>query len=405
MEGFMFKVVRYTAMMSGLLVLTACTGGGPKVDPMSYQISPADAERIEIPNVCRASYKIEMPRVAVVEFANNTTYGEMTATNTNIDTKGTRKSVSAGAVGVVAAPGAAGIGYVGANRTDVQVNTQIDTFQRQFSSKVGEYAQSAVENTISKMGGTQMFDRKKLDKILSEQKFQMTMADPATAVKLGKMAGVQYIITGSVDNIATKYIEKIDNNNNVGGGLGAALSIGTALANTQTGWNVNVEMTVQLLDVESGQIIISQKATGREVAGTARNFNPEMALTAAKKALGEAVDDIRPLFSEKFAQKGYIQQLRGNKKVALVNIGSEKGIQSGQKLEVFDFLEIVDPMTNASSCNMSVIPVDITVSDQVQPGQSWVLIDGKPEVTARLKVGSIIQRKKLEGQSVFKKMF
>ncbi|WP_243640950.1 CsgG/HfaB family protein [Seleniivibrio woodruffii] len=372
---------------------------------MSYQISPADAERIEIPNVCRASYKIEMPRVAVVEFANNTTYGEMTATNTNIDTKGTRKSVSAGAVGVVAAPGAAGIGYVGANRTDVQVNTQIDTFQRQFSSKVGEYAQSAVENTISKMGGTQMFDRKKLDKILSEQKFQMTMADPATAVKLGKMAGVQYIITGSVDNIATKYIEKIDNNNNVGGGLGAALSIGTALANTQTGWNVNVEMTVQLLDVESGQIIISQKATGREVAGTARNFNPEMALTAAKKALGEAVDDIRPLFSEKFAQKGYIQQLRGNKKVALVNIGSEKGIQSGQKLEVFDFLEIVDPMTNASSCNMSVIPVDITVSDQVQPGQSWVLIDGKPEVTARLKVGSIIQRKKLEGQSVFKKMF
>jgi hypothetical protein len=401
----MIRIIKPALLVTGLFALSACVGGGPKVDPMSYQITPADAERVDIPNVCKGSYKIETPRVAIVEFTNNTTYGEMTATNTNIDTKGTRKSVSAGAVGVVAAPGAAGIGYVGANKTDIKVNTQIDTFQRQISSKVGEYAQSAVENTINKIGGTQMFDRKKLDKIMSEQKFQMTMADPATAVKLGKMAGVQYIITGSVDNIATKFIDKVENTSNAGGGLGAALAIGTALANTQTGWNVNVEMTVQLLDVETGQILLSEKVTGREVAGTARNFNPEMAVTAAKKAMGEAVDDIRPAFSGKFAQKGYIQQLRGGKQVALVNIGSDKGITPGQKLEAFDFMEIVDPMTNASTCNMSVIPVELTVSEQIQPGQSWVLVEGKPEVTSRIKVGSIIQRKKLDGQSMFKKLF
>lgn len=401
----MNNFLKPTVFVAGLFVLSACAGSGPKVDPMSYQITPADAERVDIPNVCRPSYKIETPRVAIVEFTNNTTYGEMTATNTNIDTKGSRKSVSAGAAGIVGAPGAVGIGYVGANKTDFQSNTQIDSFQRQISSKVGEYAQSAVENTVNKIGGTQMYDRKKLDKIMSEQKFQMTIGDPATAVKLGKMAGVQYIITGSVDNIATKYIDKIENNNNTGGGLGAALTIGTALANTQSGWNVNVEMTVQLIDVETGQILLSEKVSGREVAGAARNFNPEMAVTAAKKAMGEAVDDIRPAFSGKFAQKGYIQQLRGGKSVALVNIGSDKGITPGQKLEAFDFMEIVDPMTNVSTCNMSIIPVELTVSDQVQPGQSWVLIEGKPDVTSRVKVGTIIQRKKLEGQSMFKKMF
>lgn len=401
----MNNFLKPTVIVAGLFVLSACAGSGPKVDPMSYQITPADAERIDIPNVCRASYKIEFPRVAVVAFENNTTFGDMTATNTNVNTKGTRKSVSAGAAGIVGGPGAVGVGYVGANRTDYQSNTQIDSFQRQISSKVGEYAQSAVENTISKVGGTQMYDRKKLDKIMSEQKFQMTVGDPATAVKLGKMAGVQYIITGSVDNISAKYIDKIDNNNNVGGGLGAALTIGTALANTQAGWNINVEMTVQLIDVETGQIIVSQKVNGREVAGGSSNFNPELAVTAAKKAMGEAVDDIKPVFSEKFAQKGYIQQLRGGKTVALINIGSDKGMQPGQKLEAFDFMEIVDPMTNVSSCTMTTIPVELTVSEQVQPGQSWVLIEGKPEVTSRVKVGTIIQRKKLEGQSMFKKMF
>lgn len=401
----MNRFFKPTVLVAGLIALSACTGGGPKVDPMAYQISPADAERIAIPNACRASYKIEFPRVAVVEFDNNTTFGDMTATNTSVNTKGTRKSVSAGAAGIVGGPGAVGVGYVGANRTDIKVNTQIDSFQRQISSKVGEYARSAVENTISKVGGTQMFDRKKLDKIMAEQKFQMTVGDPSTAVKLGKMAGVEYLITGSVDNIDAKYVEKIDNNNNVGGGLGAALTIGTALANTQAGWNINVEMTVQLIEVETGQILVSEKVTGREVAGGSSNFNPELAVTAAKKAMGEAVDDIKPVFSEKFAQKGYIQQLRGNKAVALINIGSEKGMQPGQKLEVFDFMEITDPMTNATTCTMSVIPAEITVSEQVQPGQSWVAIEGKPEVTARIKVGSIIQRKKLEGQSMFKKLF
>ncbi len=401
----MLRIIKPAALVAGIIMLSACASTGPKVDPMAYQLAPSDAERVSIPDVCRASYKIEMPRVAVVEFTNNTTYGEMSATNTNVNYKGTRKSVSAGAAGVVAAPGAVGVGYVGANKTTVNSQTQIDTFQRQISSKLGEYAQSAVETTMTKMGGCSMYDRKRLDKIMNEQKFQMTMGDPATAVKLGKMAGVQYIITGTVDNISVKYVPKMDTNNNVGGGLGAFLSVATIAANTQTGWIVNTEMTVELIDVETGQILLNEKVNGREIAGAAANFNPENAVQAAKKAMGEAVDDIKPKFSEKFAQKGYIQQLRGNKTVALINLGSEKGVESGQKFDIFDFMEIEDPMTSAKSCNMSKIPVEAVISDQIQPNQAWIKLDGKPEALMRVKVGSIIQRQKLEGQSVFKKMF
>lgn len=401
----MIKIIKPASLIAGILMLSACANLSPTVDPASFQVMPSDADMIQIPPVCKSSYSIDTPRVAITAFTNNTTYGDMTANNTQINHKSNKTSVSAGAAGVVAAPGAVGLGYVGANNTQVQSNTQVDSFYRQISSKVGEYAQSAVESTITKMGGAQVYDRKKLDQIMNEQKFQMTIGDPATAVQLGKMAGVQYIITGTVDNISTQYLERVDQNNNVKGGLGAFLSIATVAANTQAGWNVYVEMTVSMIDVSTGQVILSEKVKGHENGGSARNFNPEMSLNAAKKAMGEAVEDIKPIFSEKFAQKGYIQQLRGGKQVALINIGSSNGIQPGTKLDAYDFIIVTDPFTNASTCNMSKIPVELTVTDQVQPNASWVKIEGNKDVIARLKVGTIVVRQKLGGQNMFQKLF
>lgn len=386
------------------LALSSC-GGGPKIDPASYQITPADVEKISIPGVCQSSYKVETPRVAVTQFLNNTTYGNMTATNTKVTGESTTKRASAGVVGVVATPVGVGIGGASVSKTDTQYSQNIDSFMRNIAPNIGEYAQSAVENTMANIGGMDIFDRTRMDQIMSEQKFQMTLGDPNTAVQLGKLAGVTYIITGTVDNIATSYKEKLKNDNNSSGWLAVAMSAATVAANTQAGWNVNVEMTVKLLDVATGQMIVNKKVTGHEVAGEQKNFNPEMAVTAAKKAMGEAVDDLRPVFSERFAQRGYIQQLRGGKQVGLINLGSEKGIEPGQGLDAYDFMEIIDPMTNVATCNMSKIPVELKVSNQVQPNQSWIEIKGKPEQTARLKLGVIIMRQKLSGQSLIKKLF
>lgn len=394
----------YLLLFMLVFVLTACMGG-PKVDPGAYQITPKDVEKINIPGVCRASYKIETPRVAITQFMNNTTYGNMTAKNTNISGERTTKRKSAAAVGIVATPVGIGAAGVSASKTNTKYSANVDTFMRNIAPNIGTYAQSAVENTIANIGGMDIYDRSRLNQIMSEQKFQMTIGDPSTAVQLGKMAGVQYIVTGTVDNITTKYIQKIKDNNNSGGALGALLSVATVAANTQAGWNVNVEMTVKLLDVATGQMIINKKVTGHEVAGMQRNFNPEMAITAAKKAMGEAVEDLRPIFSERFAQRGYIMQLRGDKEVALINLGSNKGMQTGQKLDAYDFMEIVDPLTNVASCNMSKIPVDIVVSNQLQPNQCWAQVKGKPEQRARLKLGVIVMRHKLSGQSMFKKLF
>jgi len=399
------KLFKRVLLFVSLTTLMSACVGAPKVDPAAHQMTPADMEKIVIPGVCQSSYKTETPRVAVAAFINNTSYGNMTAQNTNINGDRTTKRVSGGVAGIGVTPAGVGVAAISASKTNTKYNKSIESFQRQIAPKIGEYAQSAVENTVTNVGGVDIYDRSRLQQIMNEQKFQMTLADPNTAVQLGKIAGVQYIITGTVDNISTKYISKVNNNNGGQGWAAIAASIATAAANTQAGWNVNVELTVKLLDVATGKVIVNKKVKGREVAGASPSFNPEMNINAAKKAMGEAVDDLRPAFSQKFAQRGYIQQLRGNKKVALINLGTEKGIQPGKVVEIYDFMEIIDPLTNVSSCNMAKIPVKAKVSDQVMPNQSWVLIEGKPEVTRRIKAGAIVIPQKLSGQSIIKKMF
>jgi hypothetical protein len=403
--GCEMKRLTLTSLIVSLSIILASCVGGPKVDPNGYQISPADVEKINIPAVCQSSYKTDTPRIAITTFQNNTTYGNMTATNTHVTGESSTTRKSAAMVGVVATPVGVGVGGVGVSKTDTQYEQNIDSFMREIAPNIGEYAQSSVENTMANIGGMDIFDRNNLQQIMSEQKFQMTIGDPNTAVQLGKLAGVQYIITGTVDNIATKFKDKAKSSESSNAWLNLALSAATAAANTQAGWNVDVEMTIKLLDVATGQVVINQKVKGHEVAGMQKNFNPEMAITAAKKAMGEAVDDLRPVFSERFSQRGYIQQLRGNKQVALINLGSEKGMQPGTKVVAYDFIEIVDPFTNVATCNMSAIPVELTVSDQIMANQAWLQVKGKPEQISRLKLGVIIKRETLKGQSLMKKFF
>ncbi|WP_238320632.1 CsgG/HfaB family protein [Limisalsivibrio acetivorans] len=372
---------------------------------MAYQVMPSDTHFITIPDTCKSSYTFEKPRIAVVEFSNNTGYGDMKAQNTQFQGESETKRVSGGVAGVVATPGAVGVGYVGASKTDHKYSGSVDTYMRDISPKVGEYAQNAVETTVHSLGGMEVFDRTNLQKIMSEHKFQMTVGDPDTAVQLGKLAGVEYIFTGSVDSISAKYVPKSSTRNNQAGWLGAAMSLTAMAANTQSGWIVNVEMTTKMLDVSTGQVIINRKVQGREVAGGGKALNPELIVSAAKKAMGEAVADLNPELSQKFAPGGYIKQIRGGKKVALVNMGFNNGLEAGQSLAVYDIFEVKDPFTQESACNMAIIPIEVIVSNQIQEDQAWVELKGEPAALERVKVGSLIRKSQEKGQSVLKKMF
>jgi PBP1b-binding outer membrane lipoprotein LpoB len=398
-------------VLFSLLFLFLFSCGAPKIDPLSMPMLQQDTEQVVIPTICKPQYVSKVRTVAVVRFANNTTYGKMSATNTQAS--GTRhtkyKSASAGVAGIVATPGAVGVGYAGVHASDTKVkwSTNINTFYRQISSFLGEYAQSAVENVIANLGGAELYTRARMQEIMQEQNFQMNVADPNTLVKLGKIAGVEYIITGSVDNINAKYIPPDNSKTQKTGNawLDIALMAGKAAANSQAGWVVTTELTVQIIDVATGRIIFSKKTEGREIASKLPGFNPELIVTAAKKAIGESIDDIKPTTSDIFDVKAYINQLRGGKKVAMIGMGKNKKLEPGQEIEAYEFLEIQDFMSKEKSCTKAKIPVKMIVSNQIDERTAWVTIEGEPSAVARVKVGTLVRRAPLHGQSVFKKMF
>lgn len=401
----------YVFLVAALILIVTGCSGAPKLDPLAMQITPADTQQVQIADICKPQYVSKVRTVAVVPFRNNTTYGKMKAVNTNEtgQRNTTRKHVSGGVAGVVATPGAVGVGYVGASKTNTKTNwsKDVNTFYRQISSKLGEYAQSSVEDAIANMGGAKLYTRAQLDMIMQEQNFQMNVADPNTVVEFGKVAGVEYIITGTVDNINAKYRapnrSRTSDTGNVWVNL--ALVAAKAAANTQSGWIVTTEMTVQILDVATGKIILSQRVKGREIGGSQPGFNPELVVTAAKKAMGESIADVKPKASDIFDLKAYVNQLRGGKKAAMIGLGTESGLQAGQKIEAYEFIEIEDFMSKQKSCTKSKIPVELTVSNQIDQTTAWVEVKGDESSIARLKVGTLIRRAPLKGQSVFKKMF
>lgn len=400
------NLLRYFLVFTVVLVF-ACAQP-PKIDPGSMQITPADQEQVQIPKVCEAQYQGKKYKIAVVDFANNTGYGDMKAVNTQIQGQSQTTTKSAAVAGVVVGPGAAGFGYAGVSQKDHKYSADINTFYREIAPNLGQYAQSAVENAMMEIGGVQVFTRQQVGKVLQEQGFQMNMADPNTVVKFGKISGVDYIITGTVDLIKAHYVAKTDSGNTNTGSplLNLTLALAKATVDAATvGWNVNTEMTVQLVDAATGQLVISKKVKGRELAGEQPAFNPELVVNAAKKAFGESVDDIKPEFSEMFGAKAYINQLRGNKQLAMISLGKADGIKPGDKIEAYEFMEITDFMTKKVSCTKSKIDVEMVTSTQVDENSSWVKIEGKPEQTKRLKVGTLIKRAPLEGQGFMKKMF
>ncbi len=120
------------------------------------------------------------------------------------------------------------------------------------SYDIGEGIQALVENELLDRMVFRVYSRKYLNAILKEQDFQQSdRADAATAVRIGKLAGVKYIIVGTVFKFEQKKkggaLGFVGNKLGIGGG-------GVKLAQAKVG------LTAQLIDVETGEILFSVKA-------------------------------------------------------------------------------------------------------------------------------------------------
>jgi curli biogenesis system outer membrane secretion channel CsgG len=107
-------------------------------------------------------------------------------------------------------------------------------------------------------GSFRVIERKRLDALLAEQDFSNSeRADPSakTLAAVGKMLGVQYIIVGSITKFGTESSSK-----SVGGGaFGSRFGVGTV---GKAEGKANVAITGRILDVSTGEILVSTKGEG-----------------------------------------------------------------------------------------------------------------------------------------------
>ncbi len=399
------------ASLISVPLLVACGTKAPEIDPTAYQITPEDRIRVEIPDACRVAYENAVPTVAVIDFANNSTFDLAKVVQSQSAGTRTTKEVHGGVWGVTAGPGGIGVGHVGGSASKTDWRTQAQTISRDVNAKLGESVAEAVVAEIANIGGMKIYTRRDLQKVLEEQKFQMSgLVDPNTAVQIGQLAGVRYIITGAVNNVNLRWVEVGES---VKRGLSEHLGLlGTALAaasSTQEGWNLTVDLVVKVIDAQTGEVVLSKTVSGREVLGKTPVFNYDSIIGAAKKAAAEALEDIRPELSKLFPLRGYIIQLRTapdkSSRFALINVGAKHGVKEGQEFFVIDFQAVQDPITGRVTCDQIKLPVTLVVSKQIQNDKAWTVVQGDKSQIMRVKLGQVVERKPLEGGSVIKKLF
>ena len=231
-----------------------------------------------------------------------------------------------------------------------------------YSWRIGSnFSNSATDlmiNILVNDGRFAVYERTRLEDIVDEIEFQnySGLVDPSTAVKIGQMAGVDIILSGSISNIQFS--------------KGGSLSIGgVRLKKSST----KVSMTVRAIEVATGRILFStmedEKASRRGISARLYvpipggiGFSQEEAENILD-VVAEICEDVVTQFGEKMliesshsaiykqSVEGYVVKVMATSGGELIrvytNLGEDSGIQVGDKIEIFQEGDvIVDPKTN-----------------------------------------------------------
>lgn len=390
---------RFAVIITLCMLIIAGCATAPKIDLTNFETDRSP--KIVIPPICKPKYDAPLPLVAVVNFTNNTTFDFANVVQSQVQGASQRTAAGGAAVGV--APGAAGVIWGAKEQRQFQAQSQ--TITRQVNAKLTESIEDGVMDEIVNMGGAKVYTRKEMEKVFSEQKFQQSgMVDDSTIIRMGKLKGVKYIITGSVNNVDLKWVshESARQGLTKGSGSLAMDLLGTAIAaglEAQEGWNIGTEVTIRILDVETGEVLLSKKMTGRQVIGKVPYPNYDALIGGIKKASANSLQSARPELSKYFPLKGYITAVKvspdGKQKAVRITLGEKAGLKPGQELSAYTFEEIEDPMSGKKECDVQRLPVNLVVSsDQLQPTAAWALVEAKtPHQLQMIRVGQLVERK------------
>ena len=213
-------------------------------------------------------------------------------------------------------------------------------------------------------GTFSVFERQALDKLMTEQNFSNSnRADPSTAAKLGKMAGVDYIIIGAITQFGNETKKQ-----NIGGGGGNWHGVGVGGIGHSNS-KAEVGISARIVNVNTGEIVAVAEGSGESsrsstsllggggnwggFGGGNVNFgSSNFQQTIIGEATKAAVDQLSAnLVAD--APKLTVAAVKVNGVVAAVdsgqiilNLGSDAGVKVGDQFEVVRVTkEIKDPTT------------------------------------------------------------
>lgn len=198
--------------------------------------------------------------------------------------------------------------------------------------RLGHGAADMLTTEMVKMGTLDMFERDRMAAVLKEQNLGASgRVDPATAARIGKIIGVQYIITGAV----TEY-----GRSKAGGGGG-----GVRVGKTDYSSTVDIRMvdatTGRIVFADSGSHTISSMNVKVFGFGGGQSFNEKAATDAMRGAIQDLTQKLSALNLKKVGPKPSPGSIAGKAVVADVdgnlltlNKGTGAGFKSGQVLTI-----------------------------------------------------------------------
>ncbi len=371
-----------------IIIITFITGCGKNaIDIASYPTKITN--KVEIPEICMSQYKSAMPTVTVIDFTNNSTFGKADISNSN------SQRDSSAIIGAGVDPR----GFVAGGVS--QTNTKSNSENRIVDAKLSESLISPVETLIINSGGAKLMSRSDMSKINAELKFQDSgLIGPESVVKFGKLSGAKYIVTGSIDNVEQKYRDNSvaakavhestkDSDKNAVKITSLLLQIGATVTD---GMIITSKMTIKILDVETGQVVLTKSLEKSANIGKIRNPNYDQVVGAIKSAMIEALQELEADFADYFSVKGYITQIKskGKEIIVQVNIGKDLKVVENQIFKVLNFDTLTDPINEKESCDISISNVKLRATQQITPTTTWTTIEDGDGTT--LKVGQLVQK-------------
>jgi curli biogenesis system outer membrane secretion channel CsgG len=200
--------------------------------------------------------------------------------------------------------------------------------------RLGTAAADVLVTELTKTGKFVVVERDKLNKIMAEQKLQASgIIDPRTAVKVGKILGLNAIVTGAVSESGVK-TEGSD----------------YLLARSKK-QIAEVVVDIRLVDVETGQVLYADSGSGRSRQtkrsvlglGGRSGYDETLEGKALRAAIVQFTDNIISQVNRK-PWTCRIAAVRGNK--VYLNAGSNMGVDKGLDLDCFHLgKKIMDPTT------------------------------------------------------------